>query len=1230
MRALLLAGLLALAAVVPFEAMAQGQDQAPDSVPVRGGLHKDYGRIVFDWPRRVGYEARIQDGRLVVSFAEPAEFQGALLRRGLAGYAAAPQTSADGRGLSLALEGDFSLKHFRLGDKVVIDLAQPGVAQPGVAQRADSAPDLPKIRVRGGQHETFSRLVFDWEDPVGNVLEEAPGRARLIFDRSASFDVSALRPARLAQIEGVSSDENSLTVTIPQGSRVDVSRAGPKVVLDVYAREAAATETPAPKESAQKETADKKETAEKPQAPAVAKAETAPQKEPEKQPEPKPVAAEALAEDVTEVPAEDPAEPEAEAGSAEAAAPTPLVPEVMGGEVVRPPVTEKRSLAAATQKPDPLAEGVKPAPDEEPQAEAAPGAPAEPRQAETDAAATPTPAATPASASAEAAPGKGDPGKVVAAIPDSARGGFSITTEPMPSFLTSSAQGPKAEAFVPVVMTFDWQRPTAAAAFRRGENLWLVFDRPAPKNVVERIAAAAPHLGAVRLLEDDGSTILIIGAVPTVAPRLSREGGRWTIDLRPRSPLPERGLAAPVIENAKAQEEGGPRVRYPVIGAGRMLWVTDPDAGDRLVLVPTRGAGMGLTLPYSFPQFRSLQTHQGIVLQPLTSGIEVATIRSGVLVRDRDGLLVSDAQARRSAQRAEAPFSQQPGLFDLEAWRRGGAEEYLDNRQTLQRAMNGLRDERLGVARLDLARFYFAHGFDSEALGSIQVIEAENPRLAQDPEVRLMKGASQVMLNDFRAAATSLAHPALVGEREALLWQAALAAQAEDWQAAATGFGATLDLIADYPRPVRFALDLAAAESFLQAGDLQAATIQLGALLRQGMDERELAQFKVVQGALQLANGEPERARELWSEARDGIHRPSQARARLALIDLGLEEETLSPTAAIAELERLRFAWRGDLFEFTLLRKLADLYVQENRHRDALYALREAVSNFPDGAAARNAAQRMREIFAEIYRGPGDPDVPPLRALALYQEFMELTPVGPQGDRMIAGLADRLVEVDLLDRAGELLEGQVRYRLEGKEKARIGARLALVRLLDHDPERALEALEVSEVEGPDADIDESVALQRRQLRARALSDVGRTEEALKMLEGDDSLDAEHLRADIHWRQRQWPQAVDSLAKLIPLLPPRRPMELEESQLVVNLAVALMLSEKTVDLEDLNRRYGAAMAKGPHADTFKLLVGDGEKVAVSSIADELSKVGQAQDFMANYRERLRSTELSEAN
>jgi len=185
-------------------------------------------------------------------------------------------------------------------------------------------------------------------------------------------------------------------------------------------------------------------------------------------------------------------------------------------------------------------------------------------------------------------------------------------------------------------------------------------------------------------MEDHGATILVIRAQPIVVPRLTRDGNLWTVDLRPRSPLPEHALAAPVVES----EEGG-RVRYPVVGAGRMLWTTDPDAGDRLVLLPVRGAGMGLTLPYRFPQFLSLASQQGIVLQPLTADIEVATVPSGVLVRDRNGLLVSSPEDRRSAPRATDPVLDSPGLFDLEVWRRGGIEKFQENRQALTRATTG-------------------------------------------------------------------------------------------------------------------------------------------------------------------------------------------------------------------------------------------------------------------------------------------------------------------------------------------------------------------------------------------------------------------------------------------------------------------------------------------------------------------------------------------------------------
>lgn len=1116
-----------------------------DSVPVRGGLHEGYGRLVFDWPREVGYQAKVVEGRLVMTFDTPAAFEGAVMQRGLAGYAGAPQVAEDGRRLSLPLNDRIAMKHFRLGPKVVVDLRQaaatPAEAPVEAAAKAPAQPAaeaLPRVRVRAGRHQGFSRLVFDWQAPVGELLEEAPGRARLLFDRQAQFDLSGVDTARLPQIGGISATPDAVTLELPSGSRVKVERSGTKVVLDVFGEAPAAAEAPkAPEAAATASDA-------KPVADLTPRAEA-------------PKAAEPTA--AAAAPSEQASD-----------APTPLVPQAMGGTAAAP--------------------------------------------------AAPAPAAAPAPVAAATKSSKPQPAAAAAPV-DSSRGSLAISTDPLPDFLTSRAQGPKAEPFVSVTLTFAWDQPTTAAAFRRGEHLWLVFDRPAPADVVQRIAAEAPHLGEVQLLEEAGATILLIRALPTVAPRLSRDGSRWTVELRPRSPLPEKALAAPLVET----EEGG-RVRYPVVGAGRMLWVTDPDAGDRLVIVPIRGEGMGLTLPYVFPQFRSLQTHQGIVLQPLTSAVEVAVVSSGVLVRDRNGLLVSRPEERRTALRAGEPPSASPGLLKLDEWRRGGIEEFQRNRQDLQRAATAEAGDRLGLARLELARFYFAHGLNSETLGVLTVIEGDNPRLALDPEVLLMKGASQLMLKDYAGATATLAHPALAGEREALLWQAALAAEAEDWPAAATGFAAAVDLIEPYPRNLRLALGLAAAESFLQTGSPEAAGAELAQLRRLDLDERERAQVDVVQGRLQLAAGDPDQARALWSAVRDGPHRASQARARLALIELGMEEGELSPAAATEELERLRFAWRGDLFEFTLLRELADLYVQQHRHRDALLALREAVTHFPDGPVARNAAQRMREIFAEIYQGPGDPAVPPLRALALYQEFMELTPAGPEGDRIIAGLADRLVEVDLLERAAELLEGQVRYRLEGAEKARIGARLALVRLLDRNPEASLEALDFSAAEG----LDEALVGQRRQLKARALAALGKVEEALAALESDDSLEAEQLRADIHWDRRAWPEAAASLAKLVPLLPPRRPLADEEAKLVVNLATALLLADDRVALADLERRYGAAMEAGPRADTFKLLVGDGEPVATASIASELAKVGVAQDFMASYREHLSRENLSAVN
>ena len=63
--------------------------------------------------------------------------------------------------------------------------------------------------------------------------------------------------------------------------------------------------------------------------------------------------------------------------------------------------------------------------------------------------------------------------------------------------------------------------------------------------------------------------------------------------------------------------------------------------------------------------------------------------------------------------------------------------------------------------------------------------------------------------------------------------------------------------------------------------------------------------------------------------------------------------------------------------------------------------------------------------------------MPPIDALSLFYDFRDLTPVGRRGDEMIRKLADRLVSVDLLDQAAEVLQHQVDNRLQGAARAQV-------------------------------------------------------------------------------------------------------------------------------------------------------------------------------------------------
>ncbi len=406
------------------------------------------------------------------------------------------------------------------------------------------------------------------------------------------------------------------------------------------------------------------------------------------------------------------------------------------------------------------------------------------------------------------------------------------------------------------------------------------------------------------------------------------------------------------------------------------------------------------------------------------------------------------------------------------------------------------------------------------------------------------------------------------------------------------------------------------------------------------------------------------------------------------MISEQLDEKKIDPKDAVAKLEALRYLWRGDTFEFDLLNKLGHLYFDVAQARKGLITLRQAATHFPDHPKAKQAADDMTGEFRKLYLGGGADKLSPLTAVALYDEFRELTPSGPDGDRMIAALADRLVKVDLLDRAGDLLERQVRARLSGADKVAAGTRLAAVRLLDDKPDAALQAL--GETENP-ATTPPDLQAQRQRLRARAMFDTGDTLKALGLIENDGSLEGLWLKSDMYWKLREWPSAADALGQLIDAEQAKRAAEVKGpapddiaanpasvldkaladakaaavadgdqppadasapaapgapapaaaanqppaqkplldpvmSALILKRAIAFSQANDRRGMKDMARTYGKQMDTTPLAQPFKILTSP-DSGLTESITAQKDSVDQLGAFVDEYRKILQSEALS---
>jgi tetratricopeptide (TPR) repeat protein len=463
-----------------------------------------------------------------------------------------------------------------------------------------------------------------------------------------------------------------------------------------------------------------------------------------------------------------------------------------------------------------------------------------------------------------------------------------------------------------------------------------------------------------------------------------------------------------------------------------------------------------------------------------------------------------------------------------------------------------------------------------------------------------------------------LANPLVGNNHDAELWRALAYEKLGKWGEAAAAFKKNDSAVATLPAELQRQIILAATRAAIETRDFGAAGDQLNEFETLGVPKGLEPRVAVLSGRLAEGLGRNEDALVAYRAAADSTDRVSAAKGRLHEISLRFQLGDLKAPDVITELEALTTFWRGDETEVEALQILGHLYTEAGRYREAFHVMRTALKAHPNSELTRRIQDEAAATFDALFlAGKGDA-MPAIEALALFYDFRELTPIGRRGDEMIRHLTDRLVSVDLLDQAAELLQYQVDHRLQGAARAQVATRLAVVYLMNRKPDKALATLRSTRA----ADVANELRNQRLLVESRALSDIGRHDVAIDIISNMNTPEAVRMRADAYWAGKHWREA----AEQIELLHGERwkdfePLtELERADLL-RAAVGFSIADDALGLGRFREKFAAKMAEGPDGHAFDVAT---SPVAASSpeFRDVVRQIA-AQDSLDGFLRVLRA-------
>ncbi|MBF0679244.1 MAG: hypothetical protein IR164_09930 [Devosia sp.] len=768
-----------------------------------------------------------------------------------------------------------------------------------------------------------------------------------------------------------------------------------------------------------------------------------------------------------------------------------------------------------------------------------------------------------------------------------------------------------------VRVVFPFEQETPAAVFRRGDSVWMVFDSQSQ-------VASPPEMGQLQAIASEfvssssgnDTQVVRIDLSQDRLATLGSEGLSWVLSLGDVMLAPTE----PVELVRRRDMQGEFEMTANIVRPARVHDFADPMVGDTLKVVTAYPPARGLTRSFDYVDFAAMRSVHGLVVRPKAADLDVEIENALAVISSGSGLTVSPIETLRQDQASTTPAKRanfldlaplvqaDPGIFGVQR----------DQYEALAAASDGVSRD---TARLDLGLYFLANGLALEALGVFEVAGSSLRDSALRPRIEMSLAAASVVAGRPADGLATLNDRRFDQDVDAMFWRAIARTAVNDFSGALADATQAYSISDGYPSWLRAKFQLAAIRAAVEERNEERAAAMLESVDFADLDTNQIAEFNLLTGRLAQAQGRQQLALDTYGQVIASEVRPSRAEAVYRTLQILDQQGRLDVARGTQTLSAEAMLWRGDRLEASMQAMLADLHFRTADYREGFEAVKAAILSDPESREVQVLSDSAQRTFTELFLHGMADKMAPVDALGVYYDFQHLTPAGAQGDEMIRNLARRLVRVDLLPQAIDLLQYQLDNRLRGVARTQVATDLAVLYLANHKPAEAMRVLNESRL----PDLPVSMARQRRIIEARALIDGGRDQLALDLLRDLEGQDIELMRIDAHWQAKRYVQAGQGIEALYGMQALATPLSKPARLNIIQAGVGYVLVGDAAATARLRAKYSDAMVNSPEWPIFDFITGPIEVTSneFKQVAAQIAARDGLDLFLTAYRETYES-------